>query len=171
METPDLSRFDPAMVIVTTAAGGEHDGCLVGFHSQASIDPLHLCVWLSRANRTFALARDATHLGVHRLQDTPAHRTLAAHFGEQTGDDVDKLAGLATTDGPGGVPLLDDVADRVVVRIEHVTDAGGDHVAFVGPVAAHHGFDAEADPDPAPPLRLAAVDDLDPGHEADDPPR
>ena len=40
MAEPDLSLFDPAMIVVTTANGTEQDGCLVGFQAQASIEPL-----------------------------------------------------------------------------------------------------------------------------------
>lgn len=167
MAEPDLTLFDPAMIVVTTANETERDGCLVGFHAQSSIDPLRMCVWLSKANRTTLIARGATHLGVHLLRSD--QHDLAAHFGEKTGDEVDKLEGIAFTTGPGGVPLLDDVADRLVVRIDEVLDVGGDHLAFFGPVEDHDGFDATAAT--FRPLRLAAVDDLDPGHEADDPPR
>lgn len=167
MAEPDLSLFDPAMIVVTTANGTEQDGCLVGFQAQASIEPLQLCVWISTANRTCAVAREATHLGVHLL-GTDQH-DLAAHFGEKTGDDVDKLAGLDVTTGPGGVPLLDEVANRLVLRIAEVFDVGGDHLAFVGPIEVHHGFGP--DRTSFQPLRLSDVSDLDPGHPADDPPR
>ena len=57
--------FDPALVIVTTAAGDQRAGCVVGFHSQCSIDPLRYAVWLSKANLTYRVALLATHVAVH----------------------------------------------------------------------------------------------------------
>ncbi|MCT1909143.1 hypothetical protein ACH0CV_13930 [Brachybacterium paraconglomeratum] len=42
-----MAATDPAMVVVTTAAGGERAGCLVGFHAQSSISPERYCLWLS----------------------------------------------------------------------------------------------------------------------------
>ena len=36
-----MADADPAMIVLTTAAAGERAGCLVGFHSQISIEPEH----------------------------------------------------------------------------------------------------------------------------------
>src|SRR5688572_30127357 len=114
-----VASTDPAMVVVTVAADGEVDGCLVGFHSQCSIDPPRHAVWLSVANRTYALAQRATHLAVHRLGS--GDRDVAELFGGVTGDDVDKLARCAWESGPSGVPLLERCRARFVGRIvEHV---------------------------------------------------
>src|SRR5690242_15425133 len=88
-----LSELDYPMFIVTTAAGGERAGCLVGFASQASIHPARFLVCLSDKNRTYRIARDATHLAVHFV---PADRAdLAELFGGETGDEVEKLARTA----------------------------------------------------------------------------
>ena len=158
---PDLGLLDPAMIVVTAASGGERDGCLVGFHAQASIEPLQHCVWLSTANHSFDLARHASHLGVHLL--TGGDHDLAARFGGQRGDEVDKFAGLDVTDGPGSVPLLTACEHRFVLQVRDTFDVGGDHVAFVGPIAEHHGLAGDLDP-----LRLHAVTDIEAGHPADD---
>lgn len=160
-----VARLDAGMVVVTVAAGDERDGCLVGFHSQASIDPRRYVVWLSRANRTFRLASSeaATHLAVHVL--SASDPDLAERFGGQTADDpgVDKLADLPWTAGPGGVPLVDALPERLVGRIvAQAPVAGGDHVAFVlEPVLAEAAAGATE-----PPLRLHQATDIDPGHPA-----
>jgi flavin reductase (DIM6/NTAB) family NADH-FMN oxidoreductase RutF len=160
-----VARLDTGMVVVTVAAGGERDGCLVGFHSQASIHPRRYVVWLSQENRTLRLAAEpsATHLAVHVL--SASDLDLAARFGSQTEDDpgVDKLADLPWSPGPGGAPLVDALPDRFVGRILSRTPvAGGDHVPFVlEPVEAWvSGGAAE------PPLRLHQATDLEPGHPA-----
>jgi len=153
-----VSRLDPAMVVVTTAQGGERSGCLVGFHTQSSIEPRRYSLWLSRANHTYRVALLASHLAVHAL--TADDRDVADHFGSLTGDDVDKFAGLAWTPGPGGVPLLDRCPHRMEVRRVTLVDDGGDHVCFVTePVAAESGR-------PFRPLRLHGAADIDPGHAA-----
>lgn len=156
------TSLDPAMAVVTAASGNERAGCLVGFHCQASIDPLRYGVWLSKANHTYRVALRATHLGVHLL--TERDRELAELFGSRTGDEVDKFAGLAHEPGPGGVPLLMAAPHRFVLRRTVLVDEGGDHVHVVG-----EPVDVIA-AGPFRPLRLSQVDDLTPGHDADERP-
>lgn len=153
-----VGRFDNAMIVVTAAAGDERDGCLVGFHTQCSIDPPRYLVLLSVANRTTRLAARSTHLGVHAL--SADQHGVAVHFGSLTGDDVDKLAGLSWHPGPAGTPVLDECPNRFVGEIVSRFDAG-DHVAHVlAPTVV------ELDDRELTPLRLGAVVDIEPGHEA-----
>lgn len=154
------ASLDPAMVVVTSAHDGERAGCLVGFHAQSSIEPHRYCVWLSKANHTGRIVPRATTLAVHYLDET--QRDLAEHFGTLSGDDVDKFAGLDWTAGSNGVPLLGAVPRRIVARRIAVLDEGGDHLCVVT-----EPVDATA-PGPFTPLRLSGVDDLTPGHEAEE---
>jgi flavin reductase (DIM6/NTAB) family NADH-FMN oxidoreductase RutF len=131
-----VNRLDYPMLVVTAEAGGERAGCLVGFATQCSIDPPRFLLCLSRANHTYRVARRARTLVAHVLGRE--HQELAALFGEQTGDTVDKFARCRWRPGPGG-PVLEACrqwfAGRVLDRFEV-----GDHVAFlVEPVAAAAG--------------------------------
>jgi flavin reductase (DIM6/NTAB) family NADH-FMN oxidoreductase RutF len=155
-----VAAMDAAMVVVTAAAGDDRDGCLVGFHSQCSIQPPRYLVWLSRANRTFELAQRTDHLAVHVL--AADDRELAELFGGASGDDVDKLAGCDWVPGPGGAPLLDDCPNRFVGRIVERIDGDGDHVGHV-----LEPFEA-SNTQPSRPLRYSAARDIDPGHDADE---
>ena len=122
------ATLDTPMVIVTTRAGDEMDGCLVGFSTQCSIDPVHYLVCLSTANRTYELARRASTLVVHMLHDDGRDRSLARLFGEHTARDVDKLAECNWEPGPDGVPVLrvcDWFGGPIVGRVDL-----GDHVGF-----------------------------------------
>jgi flavin reductase (DIM6/NTAB) family NADH-FMN oxidoreductase RutF len=134
-----MGDLEYPMFIVTARAGEEPLGCLVGFATQASIDPPRFLVCLSHLNHTFRRGRDAGHLGVHCVPADAAG--LAELFGGETGDDVDKFAGVAWHDGPHGVPLLDDCRNRFVGRVVDRMD-GGDHTAYLlEPVAAEHADD------------------------------
>jgi flavin reductase (DIM6/NTAB) family NADH-FMN oxidoreductase RutF len=125
------------MFIVTARADGEPLGCLVGFATQASIDPPRMAVCLSHTNRTFRHGRDAPALGVHCV---PAHATaLAELFGGETTDEVDKFGRCAWHDGPGGVPLLDECPNRFVGRVVWHADAGDHDLFLLEPFAAEHG--------------------------------
>lgn len=146
-----VAGLDYPMFIATVPG----DGCLVGFATQCSIDPPRFLACLSNKNRTYRLARDAEHMAIHVV---PADRTdLAALFGGETGDEVDKLDRCSWEEGPGGVPLLEGCAwlvGRILEQIEV-----GDHVAFELDVLEARG----STPDP---LRFQEAKQIDPGHEA-----
>ena len=90
---------------------------------------------------------------------------LAEHFGGQSGDEVDKLAGLDCTDGPGGVPLLARLPNRFVGRIDEAIPGAGDHQLYVLDVV---GADVAPGVARSRLLRLREVTDIDPGHDADE---
>jgi flavin reductase (DIM6/NTAB) family NADH-FMN oxidoreductase RutF len=153
-----VASANETMVVVTAAVGEDRAGCLVGFHSQTSIEPRRYTVWLSKANHTYRVALLASHLAVHFLRT--ADRDLAEVFGALSGDDIDKFARCDWDPGPDGVPLLRRCPNRLIVARGTMFDDGGDHVAVSGPpIAAHveNGFT---------PLRFADVRDVVPGHEA-----
>ncbi|WOX20401.1 flavin reductase family protein [Streptomyces solicathayae] len=159
---PDLAEFadasDGTMYVVTAASGGTRAGCLVEYASPCSIDPPYFVAWLSTANRTYGVARDARYLTVHVLGRE--QRDLAELFGGQTGDAVDKFAEIAWRAGREGSPVLSDVRSWFTGRIERVLP-GGDHVGFVLLPVEH--ADPGAEPPPAP-LRHRHVQGLEAGH-------
>ena len=121
------SAIDYPMFVVTARDGDEAGGCLVGFATQVSIDPVRYLVCLSKRNRTYDLALRAPALAVHA---GPAERRdLAEHFGQLTGYEVDKLADVRWHEGPAGTALLDDCPVRFVGAVLRTDDAG-DHVGF-----------------------------------------
>jgi len=152
-----VSRIEYPMLIVTVAVGSERSGCLVGFATQASIDPPRLLVFLSKRNRTIEVARRATTLAVHFLHENNAE--LAALFGEETGDRTDKFAQCRWSEGPGGTPVLWGVAGWVAGPILGRFDTG-DHVGHL--IAVAHGVTEH----PGPQLGFQAVRDLEAGHPA-----
>ncbi|HEX2274430.1 MAG TPA: flavin reductase family protein [Acidimicrobiales bacterium] len=151
------AALDYPMFVVTAAAGEERAGCLVGFATQCSLDPVRFVVFLSRQNRTCRVAQRTDVLAVHLLRAD--QEPLAELFGAHTGDDVDKFARCRSTPGFEGVPLLDDCPNRLVGRVLEKVD-GGDHLGFLLDVV-----EARAS-DPGAPLMFQQVRDLEPGHPA-----
>lgn len=156
-------RLSPMMVVVTTNAGDEHSGCLVGFHSQCGLDPPRYAVWLSKANHTYRVAEQAEFFAVHFLTDE--QHDLAELFGHNSGDDLDKFEHCAWTRGPRGLPLLDDCPYRFIGRKLDWADMGVDHACvMLEPIDASTG-----DGQPRW-LDLRAATDIEPGHDADEAP-
>jgi len=152
-----IGEIDYPMYVVTAAARGERAGCLVGFSTQCSIDPLRFLVCLSDKNRTYRVARDAEILGVHLI---PADaQPLARLFGSETGDEVDKFAQCDWHEGPGDVPILDDCPNWFAGRVlERVTV--GDHMAYLlEPVDSGAGESGSQ-------FDFHRAKRLEPGHEA-----
>lgn len=131
------------MAIVGAADGTRRDACLVGFHTQCSMQPRRWLVCLSKLNATCAIAEGASHLVVHLLRRD--QHALAEHFGGETAFRSDKLRDVEWQPGPGGAPVLagcDWVGGPIVERLDV-----GDHIAHViaveQVVAGHAGTKAE----------------------------
>jgi flavin reductase (DIM6/NTAB) family NADH-FMN oxidoreductase RutF len=152
-----VGNLEYPMFIVTARVHDEPLGCLVGFTTQASIDPPRFLVCLSHTNRTFRRGHDAQLLAVHAVPSTADD--LAQLFGGETTDETDKFARCAWHAGPEGVPLLDACPNRFVGRVLWRSDAG-DHDAFLlEPTVAH------ADPGHEE-FTFHRAKRIDPGHEA-----
>ena len=155
-----MGSVDSPLIVVTTSAEGERAGCLVGFHSQASIDPEHYCFWLSKANHTYRVALRSERFAVHFLTDVD--RESARHFGSLSGMETDKFAGLDFTVTEDGVPLLADLPNRLIVERIAMLDDGSDHVCLTARVIATEFGQSFT------PLRPSQLGDLSPGHGSDE---
>jgi flavin reductase (DIM6/NTAB) family NADH-FMN oxidoreductase RutF len=152
-----MASLDAPMFILTAHDGSERSGCLVGFATQVSIRPPRFLVMVSKQNHTYGVAREAAAVVVHVLR--AGDEDLARHFGELTGDEVDKFEGLDVVDGPARAPVLvglDWFAGRVLDTIDL-----GDHL---GLLLAPHDGSATRVGEPQYGLREAL--DLEPGHGA-----
>jgi flavin reductase (DIM6/NTAB) family NADH-FMN oxidoreductase RutF len=152
-----VGDLDYPMFIVTAAAQGERAGCLIGFATQASIDPSRFLVCLSHENRTYRVGRDAELLGVHFVPEDQAE--LAELFGGETGDEVDKFERCDWQPGPGGTPLLEACPNRFVGRVLERVDAGDHDAVLLEPVVAERGTDSDE-------FKFHRAKRIDPGHEA-----
>jgi flavin reductase (DIM6/NTAB) family NADH-FMN oxidoreductase RutF len=152
--------LNPPVVVATTTDGQARAGCVVGFTTQCSIEPLRLLVCLSRLNHTYRVASQARCMAVHLLGKGD-HRT-AALFAEESGDEVDKLAQTRWRRGVTGAPVLETCRAWMECWIERRV-ALGDHVGYVLAPAGGGSAPPRATLDGAV-LRLDDVRDLQAGH-------
>lgn len=152
-----MGSADVPLHIVTAFDGRRRDGCLVGFATQASIDPGRLLVCLSVANLTYRVAAGSQVLAVHLV---PRERhDMAELFGGETGDEMDKLARTGWTPGPHGAPLLDACPVRMVGTVES-RHPFGDHEGFLlAPIRDTNVPQQDA-------LHVREAFDIEPGHPA-----
>jgi flavin reductase (DIM6/NTAB) family NADH-FMN oxidoreductase RutF len=151
-----VSQLDYAMFVVTTAAGDERAGCLIGFATQVSIEPPRFLACLSVKNHTYRVARRARVLVVHVVPENAEE--LAELFGGATGDDVDKFSRCVWRPGPDGAPVLEELENWFAGRILD-TVTFGDHVGFVlEPIEGEAGRSED-------PLTFHRARRIEPGHE------
>jgi flavin reductase (DIM6/NTAB) family NADH-FMN oxidoreductase RutF len=127
------AAVDYPLYVVTACAEGELSGCLAGFVTQASIDPVRFLICVSKVNHTYGVARRSEGLGLHLLGS--GQRDIASLFGERSGDQIEKFESIAWSRGATGVPILSECAawieGTVVDRMN-----GGDHEAFLVTITA-----------------------------------
>jgi flavin reductase (DIM6/NTAB) family NADH-FMN oxidoreductase RutF len=145
------------MFIVTTAAGGERAGCLVGFATQSSINPGLFLACISVRNHTYRVAERASALAVHVVPE--GGHEIAELFGGVTGDEEDKFSRCEWTPGPEELPLLTACPSWFAGWILSRTPLG-DHTGFL-----LDPFDG-ADSGPHRWLPFSRAKGIKPGHEA-----
>jgi flavin reductase (DIM6/NTAB) family NADH-FMN oxidoreductase RutF len=149
------ARLEYPVYVVTTAAGEERSGCLVGFATQCSIRPPRFLACISKKNHTSLVASRADVLAVHVVG--AEHRPIAQLFGGETGDEVDKF-GRTAWRSVDGVPVLDACDAWFTGSIQQRIDLG-DHTGYLlAPIEAATDVGEEQ-------LMFQQARDIEPGHD------
>jgi flavin reductase (DIM6/NTAB) family NADH-FMN oxidoreductase RutF len=124
-----LGLFATGITILTARApGGEPVGLTVNSFNSVSLEP-PLVLWsLMLGSPSVEAFRTCSHYAIHVLADS--QKALSQKF---AGAREQRFAGLDTTDGLGGAPLIEGCLARFECRND-VQYAGGDHLIFVGRV-------------------------------------
>jgi flavin reductase (DIM6/NTAB) family NADH-FMN oxidoreductase RutF len=148
----------PLVVVTTIGPDGELSGCLAGFTTQCSIEPVRFLVCISRVNHTFDVITRSTVMALHLLGEDQAD--TASLFGELSGDQVDKFDDLGWHPGPAGVPVLDECVAWMAAGIIGRFDVGDHEAQFIYPMDARAGTSTGL-------LTRASAPDLQPAHPVD----
>lgn len=140
-----------------SSGAGRPSGCLIGFATQCSITPPRFLACLSKANHTYRSAAAAGVAAVHLLG--AGDRDLAALFGTETGDEVNKFERCEWFTGPEGVPLLSGCPAWFVGRVEDRPDLGDHGGLLLAPVHVGPGIGGGA-------LMFSTVAGMDAGRPA-----
>jgi len=124
-----LGLFATGITVVTTRApNGEVVGLTVNSFNSVSLEP-PLVLWsLSLGSPSEAAFRACSHYAVHVLGES--QQALSRQFASSR---EQRFAGVRTTDGLGGAPLIEGCLARFECRND-IQYAGGDHLIFVGRV-------------------------------------
>jgi flavin reductase (DIM6/NTAB) family NADH-FMN oxidoreductase RutF len=122
-----LGRFPTGVTVMTTVHHGVRAGVTVNSFTSLSLDP-PLVLWcLHRDSATMPAFTSAADFAVNIL--AAGQQDLAIRFASRG----ERFHGVATHDGPGGLPLLDATVGTVICRRDRIFPAG-DHIVFIGVV-------------------------------------
>jgi flavin reductase (DIM6/NTAB) family NADH-FMN oxidoreductase RutF len=148
-------RVDNPIYVVCARHGEQMAGCVAGYVTECSINPVRFLVCISKANYTYGVARHSAGLSLHLLGSE--QHDLAVLFGHLTGDTSDKFSQCEWATGETGAPLLRRCAAWTEGPVLDKHDVG-DHVAFlVAPI------DGGAGPEEGQ-LTVKQISDITAGH-------
>lgn len=150
-------RVDNPIYVVCVCHDGQRAGCVAGYVTQCSLDPVRFLVCISKANYTYGVASRSEALSLHLLGSE--QHDLAVLFGHLTGDTSDKFSQCEWTTGETGAPLLRKCAAWMEGSVMARHDVG-DHVAFlVSPIRGGAGPEEGQ-------LTVKQTSDIEAGHTA-----
>ena len=141
----EFTKRDDYPLVVATV--GHRDaglsGCLVGFFTQASIDPPRFLVCISLLNHTYRVAQQSEGVAAHLLGADQV--STARLFAEESGDDTDKFARCHWRSGATGAPILNscvawlegsiigrfDLGDHQALLMEPMGGGAGDQTGLL----------------------------------------
>jgi flavin reductase (DIM6/NTAB) family NADH-FMN oxidoreductase RutF/DNA-binding GntR family transcriptional regulator len=121
-----IGNFMTGVVVITTEHDGARRGMTVSAVSSLSLDPPTLLVCLNAGSSTQEAVHRSGRFAVNILAEHQGD--IAARFARPGSDD--KFAGLETSSGRTGVPLLPGVLASVECRVVEVV-GGGTHRVFL----------------------------------------
>jgi flavin reductase (DIM6/NTAB) family NADH-FMN oxidoreductase RutF len=121
-----MGSFASGVTVVTATHNDTRYGMTVSSFCSVSLDPQLLLVCITKTLPTHHAISNSGVFGVSILS---AHQAdISQQFASRV---VDKFAGIAVTNSPLGVPLIDQTCAAIECIVEHQY-AGGDHTIFVG---------------------------------------
>ena len=119
-----FARTDRELWLLTAAAGGRRGGLIATFVSQGSIVPdlPRVVVGLAKQHHTWGLIESGNAFALHLIGEE--HLDWVWRLGLRSGRDLDKLAGLPTTAGATGSPILTDALGWLDCRVESRLNTG-----------------------------------------------
>lgn len=128
-----LGAFTTGVTVVTTVdATGRRHGVTANSFSSVSLDP-PLILWSQSLNsRSYPAFRDGERFVVNIMAHDQVH--VSNQFAKAA---EDKFAGIATSEGIGGMPIIEGSAAHLEC-VKVAAWPGGDHVVYLGRVEKIH---------------------------------
>lgn len=124
-----MRRYPTGVTVVTSLLGGKPAGGTMNSFTSVSLSPPLVGVFIVRESRTAQAVLETGRFIVNILKE--GQDNYAVNFANDKSDD--KFAGVAITEGEGGVPVLRDALGYLDCSLYEHHDIA-DHVLFVGRV-------------------------------------
>ena len=126
-----LRKFTYGLYAVTVRHGGQRNGFTANWVSQVGFDPPMVMVSVENDGESIKLIEASGQFALNAYAS--GQRELAGALGRKSKNVPDKLAGIATFDGPSGLPLLSDALGWLECRVSSRLPAG-DHTVYLAEV-------------------------------------
>jgi flavin reductase (DIM6/NTAB) family NADH-FMN oxidoreductase RutF len=150
-------RLTTGVYVIGVAHGGRRNAFTAAWLTQVSFDPLLLALSVNPEHASWPLLVDGGGFVVSVLSRDQLD--LARHFGNRSGRDADKLAGIAWRPAGGGAPILTGAIAWLECRLTGRLPAGDHEIVLARPVAG------ELVAPGVPPLTYADTGELDGSRE------
>jgi len=124
-----LGQFATGVTVVTTLDNrGNRIGMTANSFSSVSLDPM-LVLWsIGKSSKAFDAFVNAEHFAIHILNAN--QKLVSSQFASNC---EDRFAGIETTAGVGGIPLLTEYSAVFQCKLQQCYE-GGDHIILLGHV-------------------------------------
>lgn len=136
MENSFMFKLTYGLFVLTAKEGDFQNGCIIDTVMQVTETPLRLCIAVNKQNKTCEMIENTGQFNLSVLTDKTAFEVFA-HFGFQSGRDVDKLSGwgFKKTADNGIVYLTGCTNAFLSCKVADKTDLGT-HILFLSDVVS-----------------------------------
>ena len=144
MDNRALSKIGYGLYVLTTRSNGTDNGCIVNTFAQLASSPLRFGVSVSKENFSCTLLEASEEFNITVL-DESAHFEIFKRFGFQSGQVVDKFAGLELPRSANGLYYIKESANACFsCKVLQKTDLGS-HILFIADVTDMQVFEEKAE--------------------------
>jgi flavin reductase (DIM6/NTAB) family NADH-FMN oxidoreductase RutF len=126
-----LRKFTYGLYAITVRDGEHRNAFTANWVSQVSFEPPMVMVSVENDGESIKLIQASGRFAVSAFQ--AGQRELAGALGRKSRNAPNKLDGVATTDSPGGLPILQDALGWLECRVAGKLPAG-DHTLYLAEV-------------------------------------
>lgn len=133
MDTKVMQKISYGLYVLTSAVGGQSNGCIINTLNQLTSNPLRISVTVNKSNYTHYVIKNSGSFNVSII-DESADFSLFKQFGFSSGRDNNKLFKQAYKTSESGLPyVINGTSSYISCKVINSIDLGT-HTMFIADV-------------------------------------